>query len=179
MARNVKICYVAVDVVVPHFRGASTHVYEVAKHLTQLGHEVHIISRRIGRVQLSYEVLDGVHIHRIYRGIIAPLPFSSYLQLETGGEKNQGLIQKLYESYLFTINMLYAGVIASRIITKHNLEVIIERETSFGAGAIASVIVNKPMILELIGPRFSKLSFKRARKILAYHKSYDSRLLVI
>lgn len=171
MARNVKICYVAVDVVVPHFRGASTHVYEVARHLTQLGHEVHVISRRVDRSQLSYEVLNGVHIHRIYRGMIAPLPFSSYQQLESVGERNQGLIYKSYESYLFTLYALYAGVISSRIISQHSLEVIIERETSFGAGAIASIFTKKPMIFELIGPRYSRLSFYRAKKILAYTKS--------
>lgn len=168
---GMRICYVTVDVVVPHFRGASTHVYEVAKHLTQLGHEVHVISRRSDCLQSDYDVLDGIHVHRIYRGMMAPLPFSSYQQFEGGAGKDQGLVQKLYEHYLFTIYAFYAGLVASSIITKYKIEAIIERETSFGAGAIASVITKKPMILEVIGPRYSKLSHKRSKKILVYTKS--------
>ena len=41
-----KICYAAVDVALPHYRGSSTHVYEVAKHLVLLGDEVHVVARR-------------------------------------------------------------------------------------------------------------------------------------
>jgi len=169
-----KICYVAIDVAVPYYRGASTHVYEVAKHLTRLGHEVHVISRRVNIAQSDYEVLSNVHVHRIYRGIMAPLPFSSYQRLEKGEEKSIGLVGKLYERYLFTIYSLFAGLIASHIIKKYGIEIIIERETSFGAGAIASTITKKPMILEIIGPRYSKFSFKRSKKILAYTRSMIS-----
>jgi len=171
MARDVKICYVAVDVAVPHVRGASTHIFEVSRHLVQLGHEVHLISRRIHPAQLSYEVLDGVYVHRLYRGIIAPLPLSSYQQLERSEENHLGLLGKFYESYLFLIYPFYAGLIATRIIKKHDIDVIVERETSFGAGAIASTVTKKPMVLELIGPRYSRLSFKKSMKILAYTKS--------
>lgn len=167
-----RICYVAVDVVIPYFRGASTHVYEVAKHLTKLGHEVHVISRRINLGQLHYEILDDIHIHRIYRGIIAPLPLSGYQRLERGeASKSFGLMNKLYAGYLFTIFPIFAGLIASRIIKKCNIELIIERETSFGAGAIASMITRRPMILEIIGPRYSKRSFRKSKKILAYTRS--------
>ena len=167
-----KIGYVAVDVVIPFFRGASTHVYEVARHLTKRGHEVHVISRRINLNQPDYEILDGVHIHRIYRGIIAPLPFSRYQQLEKGeAQASTGLLDKIYAGYLFTIFPLYAGVISSHVIKEYDVELIIERETSFGAGAVASTITGRPMILEIIGPRYSRLSFRKSKKILAYTRS--------
>lgn len=167
-----KICYVAVDVVIPFFRGASTHVYEVSRHLTKLGHEVHVVSRRINFDQPNCEILDGLHIHRVCRGIIAPLPFSRYQKLEKGEvSMSTGSLNEIYAGYLFTVFPLYAGLVSSEIIKKHNVELIIERETSFGAGAIASAITGRPMILEIIGPRYSRRSFRRSRKILAYTKS--------
>lgn len=172
MARNVKICYVAADVAIPHFRGASTHVYEVARHLTRLGHEVHIVSRRIDYNQKRYEKIDGFHIHRIYRGIIVPLPFSSYKRLELEFEATPKPIYKPYACYLFTLYALYAGIIASRIIRRYKLDIILERETSFGAGAIASTVTRRPMVLEVIGPRYSEYSLKKAKKIIAYTKSF-------
>lgn len=165
-----KICYVAVDVVVPHFRGASTHVHEVAKHLAERGREVHVISRRIDFGQRRYEFLSGFHVHRMLRGILSPLPSSSYVQLEGLMEKPPSVTAKLYEVYLFTVYALLAGLAVSRIIKKYGLDVIIERETSFGAGAVASILSRRPMLLEVIGPRYSRLSVKRSSKILVYTK---------
>jgi glycosyltransferase involved in cell wall biosynthesis len=164
-----KICYIAADVVIPYFRGASTHVFEVAKHLAELGNEVYVISRRFSRNQLSFEKISGFYVYRIYRGIAATLPFSKYKQPEIGERKT--LKDKVYEKYLFTVFSYYAGLYAAQLITKHGLEIILERETSFGAGAIASAISGKPLILEIIGPRYSRFSFQKAQKILAYTKS--------
>ena len=164
-----KICYVAIDVAIPHFRGASTHVYEVAKNLAHFGNEVHVVSRRVNASQPRYELFENIHVHRIYRGILKALPLSSYQRLER--ERKMRFVDKLYEWYLFTIFSLYSGLVSARIIRKYGIDVIIERETSFGAGAIASLLTKKPMILEIIGPRYSKLSFKRAKKVLAYSKS--------
>ena len=47
------ICYVAADVAVPHYRGSSTHVYELARNLAKLGHEVHVVARRVNSSQPS------------------------------------------------------------------------------------------------------------------------------
>jgi len=165
-----KICYVAVDVAIPHFRGASTHVYEVAKHLSECGHEVHVVSRRIGFNQSSYEFLSDFHVHRMFRGVLNPLPSSSYVKLEESMEKPMGFVSRLYEAYLFTIFALVAGLTVARIVKKYGLDAIIERETSFGAGAISSILTGRPVILEIIGPRYSRLSIWKAKKILAYTK---------
>jgi glycosyltransferase involved in cell wall biosynthesis len=48
------------------------------------------------------------------------------------------------------------------------IEVVIERETAFGAGAVLSSILGVPMVLEMIGPRVSAMSLRRASKVLAY-----------
>jgi len=169
LLRAVKICYVAVDVVIPHFRGASTHVYELARNLARLGHDVHLVSRRIRVDQKRFEELDGIKVHRIYRGIFLPPPVSEYLQV--GRQRKAGVVDRVYELYLFTVYALYAGVVAANVVRRNNLEVIIERETSFGAGAVASMLTGRPMILELVGPRCSILSVKRASRVLAYTES--------
>ena len=52
----------------------------------------------------------------------------------------------------------------------YGLQAIIERETAFGAGAIASLISHRPMILELIGPKYSLLSVSVSSKVLAYNE---------
>jgi len=167
-----KVCYIAVDVAVPHFRGASTHVYEVAKNLTRLGHTVHVISRRLSPNQAGYELLDGINVHRLYRGLVAPLPFSKYNKLDESSEQQEPRsLGKLYTKYLFTIYPRLVGHVAARIIRRYGLDVIVERETSFGAGAVASTLTGKPMVLELIGPRYSKESLARSRKIILYTRS--------
>ena len=165
-----KICYVAVDVVIPHYRGASTHVYEVAKNLVKLGNEVHVISRRLDREQPKHERLDGIYVHRIFRGIISSLPGSSYTSLSKENQRSSS-VSKLYALYLSTLYTAYAGLATSRLINRYGGDVILERETSLGAGAIASTLTGKPMVLEIIGPNYSKFSFKRATKIIAYTRT--------
>lgn len=163
-----RICYVSVDVVVPHFRGASTHAYELSKNLVRLGHEVYLVSRRLTALQSEFEELDGIKVRRLYRGIFFSPPMSSYLQLKE--QKKVGLMDLIYRLYLFTIYALYTGIISADLIKRNNIDVIIERETSFGAGAIASMLTGRPLVLEMIGPRYNILSPRRASKILIYTK---------
>lgn len=180
---EVRICYVAVDVVLPHFRGASTHVYELSKNLVRLGHEVYLISRRLTASQSAFEELDGIKISRLYRGIFFPPTKSSYLQLKE--QRKVGLMDLIYRLYLFTIYALYTGIITARIIKRNNIDVIIERETSFGAGAIASILTGRPLVLELIGPRYNILSPRRASKILVYSRDmipderFEKKLVIV
>jgi len=72
--------------------------------------------------------------------------------------------------YLETGFAMYVGYVAARIIDSYRLGVIIERETAFGAGAIASKVTGRPMVLEMIGPRFSRLSMRRSSRVLAYNE---------
>jgi len=48
------------------------------------------------------------------------------------------------------------------------IDVVIERETAFGAGAVLSSILGVPMVLEMVGPRVSAISLRKASKVLAY-----------
>ena len=159
-----KICYIASDVVVPHTRGASTHTLELSRHLGYRGHEVNLICRR-GDRQLAYEEIDGVRIHRIRDGILFSNPLSSYRRGPRDGpgrnDRNH-FLRKLYGVYFTKLLPIYAGMQAVEIIKSSNSDVILERETSFGAGGIASYITGRPLFVEIIGPRYSRLSTKRA-----------------
>lgn len=165
-----KICYIASDVVVPHTRGASTHTLELSRHLGYRGHEVNLICRR-GDGQLVYEEIDGVRVHRIRDGIIFSNPLSSYQGGSRSGGRNDRnhFLRRIYGAYFTKVLPVYAGMQAVRIIKSSNSNVILERETSFGAGGIASYITGRPLFVEIIGPRYSHLSTKRASGILYYN----------
>lgn len=102
---------------------------------------------------------------------MAPLPVSSYLDLKKGSRFESSFIGRAYEYYLLTLFAFYTAFTTARIVKKYDIEVILERETSFGAGALASRLTNTPMVLEVVGPRYSRYSLKLAKKILAYTKS--------
>ncbi|MGD0477836.1 MAG: glycosyltransferase family 4 protein [Nitrososphaerales archaeon] len=167
----VGICYVAPDVPIPHQRGASTHVLELARALQQLGNQVHVVCRR-ERFQSSEETISGVVFHRLYRGLLFPLP-GSEPSIGPAGERAD-VVSTAYSLYLGTFNALFAGLFAVRLIRSHGLQVIIERETAFGAGAVASVLSRRPMILEIIGPKTSWLSTHVSSRILAYNEKMVS-----
>jgi glycosyltransferase involved in cell wall biosynthesis len=166
-----KICVVAVDVGIPGFRGASIHVLEASKILAKNGHEVHVICRRYSTDLPAHEILDGIHIHRIYRGIIAPVPFSSYSGKKQFPETQNllgGIVRFLYSIYLRSIYLLFTSLYVTSIVKKHNLDIILERETSMGCGALASVFSGRPLLLQINGPIYSNISVKQASKIFAY-----------
>ncbi|MGI0091764.1 MAG: glycosyltransferase family 4 protein [Nitrososphaerales archaeon] len=170
-----KICYAAVDVALPHYRGASTHVYEVAKHLAILGNEVHVVARRADSSEPKNAKLGEIEILRLYRGIV----FSSKKSSFAAGSDSKGsyrgnssrITWKLYEIYLRTIFPFYAGIVIAFLVRREKIDVILERETSFGAGAVGSILSRRPLVLEVIGNRVTRLQLWRARKIIAYSKS--------
>ena len=156
-----KVCYIAPDVPIPFPSGASVHVREVASNLSKLGHEVHVIARRTGPHESKVEDLEGFKVHRVYRQILRAgskgAPISEF-------HKGHSLVGGLYYLYLRTFFALYVAFVASFVIGQYKLDVIIERETAFGAGGLASVFSARPMILEIVGPRYSRLSAKRSSR---------------
>lgn len=168
-----RICYVAADVAVPYYRGSSTHVYEVAKNLNKLGHEVHVVARRVGPSQPKEESLDGITIHRYQRGILFSSKRSSFADLHGKGSyrgTTSLLVWKSYEAYLRTAFPMFIAVEVMRLVKEKSIDLIFERETSFGAGAIASLMTGRPLVLEVIGNRVTNLQVRRSRKIVAYSR---------
>lgn len=183
-ADNLRVLYVAPDVVVPFPRGASTHVMEVAKGLADAGDEVHVLSRRLDRSQARCERVGRVTIHRIDRGILGPVPGSKYSKLDEGTTEASGLIGALYRFYLSWLFMGYAASVSLHIVRKYGIQVVLERETAFGAGALAGLGGGIPFVLEVVGPRYSRVSATRAKKILAYTKTMlvdipDERVVIV
>ena len=165
------ILYVTPDVVVPFYTGASTHVTEVAQKLAELGDSVHVLSRRLDRTQPRSESIDGVMVHRIYRGVLRPLPRSRYSKVNESNDSESGYLRSVYRAYLSTLFPIYAGLVSLALIRRYRVHVILERETAFGAGAVASAGSGVPLVLEVIGPRYSKKSVNGAKRVLAYTPS--------
>ena len=144
------------------------HVVELASNLGRMGHPVHVIARRIRKDEKETEVADGFTIHRVYRWVVSPghRPKGGSADSPTGSP-----LSALYYIYLRTFFALYVSIVASRIIRKNRIDAIVERETAFGAGGLASVLARRPMILEIVGPRYSRLSARRSSEILFYTES--------
>jgi glycosyltransferase involved in cell wall biosynthesis len=166
-----RICYVAADVAVPHYRGSSTHVYELARNLAKLGHEVHVVARRVSSSQPKVESLDGMVIHRFQRGIFFSSKRSSFSDTQALGSYRGStslLIWKSYEAYLRTVFPVYIALEVARLVKEYSIDLIFERETSFGAGAMASMLTDRPFVLEVIGNRVTGLQLRRSKMIVAY-----------
>jgi len=161
------ICYVAPDVAVPYFRGASTHVVEVAKNLSSLGNRVSVVSRRLDRSQRRWESIDGFETYRTFQGLVFEPPMSTYSSTHVDKESRSSL-QRLYALYLGSYRAFQLGAEAAVVMSGRGIEVVMERETAFGAGAVLSSLLGVPLVLEMVGPRVSSLSLKRASKVLAY-----------
>jgi glycosyltransferase involved in cell wall biosynthesis len=160
-----KICYIAPDVEIPHFRGGATHVMELSSALAALGDEVYVICRRRPS-QPKDERIGRVAFRRLYRGLFGPLTKNRDDSPQNGGSDRW--VSRLYTVYLNTAFALYSGIEASRIILEESVQVILERETAFGAGGIAAKLCKIPLVLEMIGPRYSPISMSTSSKVLAY-----------
>ncbi|MDG6902229.1 MAG: glycosyltransferase family 4 protein [Nitrososphaerota archaeon] len=175
-----RICYVAADVAVPHYRGSSTHVFELARNLAKRGHEVHVVARRVFSSQPKEEVLDGFHIHRFQRGILFSSSKSSFAKTESKGSYRGStplLIWKSYEAYLMTIFPAYIGAQIARLVKENSIDIIFERESSFGGGAVASMLTGRPLVLEVIGNRVTGLQMRQTKRIIAYTRGlFDGRV---
>lgn len=168
-ARPRRVCYLAPDVPIPYPSGAAVHVAEVANSLHELGHDVHIIARRTSSSEPEVEPIDGVVVHRVSRFVVKPGGRRSPSRKQ--GSASTGLVASLYHLYLRTLFMAYVSLIARREIKRYGLEAIVERETAFGAGGLASLLTGKPLVLEIVGPRYSRLSARVSSSILYYNDS--------
>ena len=160
-----KLCYVAPDVPVPHPSGASVHVSELSASLGRIGYEVHVIARRNAPGDKGVEQVGGFTVHRVNRLILRPGRAKGGLDSATAGTS---LVSVLYGLYLRTVFAFYVALVARRIITTEHLGGVVERETSFGSGAFASILTGTPLALEIVGPRYSRLSASRSSVILYY-----------
>ncbi len=176
-----RICYSAADVPIPGTTGGSTHTFELAKALTDLGHEVHVVCKRTPG-QEPVETTGGVVLHRLGR---SPLGIRSQKPevRPPRGPDNMGFSKTVRHVYLHTAFATRGTLYLVRLAKQLAIDVFIERGTSFGEATFASIISGRPMILEVIGPHIPPFSTSRATWILAFATAHlrgvDSRKIRI
>jgi len=160
-----RILYVATDVRLPSSKGSSTHTYELASCLQKLGNQVHVMIRRGSKAESETEEIDGSTYHRVYRGILFPIEGKGR---SSSNAKRQSLRRRVFDVYLTLVHAPYCAYKAVGLVRRFNIDVILERASSLGAGAIAALLCGKPLVLEVIDRRHTRLSTKISQKILAY-----------
>jgi len=171
---GLSVLYVAPSILVPGFHGGSTHVLELSRNLTRLGCNVVVLARRLPG-QSQFEVVDGVNVFRIWRGLFKPVSTDSpHVAI------NPTWASKLPEKIYFnTIYVAYASLVALYLAKKYEVDVILERGDSYGAGAIVSSISKIPLVTEIRDVHQPKISLVVAKKLLVYDPSIlrDKRFL--
>jgi len=160
-----RILYTATDVRFPSSKGSSTHTYELASCLAKLGNQVHVIVRRGSKAEKQTEDVDSTTYHRVYRGIFFPIegegPAGS-------APKSKSFKRRIFDLYLTLVHAPYCAYKAIGLIKKFDIEIVLERASSLGAGAIAALLCRKPVVLEVIDRRHTRFSAKISQRILAY-----------
>jgi len=167
---KMKILYVAPSIPVPGFHGGSTHVTELGRHLVKRGCTVVVIARRLPG-QKFFELVDGIHVYRVWRGIFRPV-ISDF----SGGSEKTAILansaykvfEKIYFSSLYLLYVVFLGIYLAK---KYDVNVILERGDSYGIGALISMLLHKPLIVEVRDVYQPIISLLRAKLILTYDKS--------
>jgi glycosyltransferase involved in cell wall biosynthesis len=163
----VRICYIASDISIPAPTGGSTHTLEETRAFMDQGNSVCIVSRR-ERGQPKNAIINEAFTERIYRLIF--FPFSRSIPKVSFEESKRGLVNNLYHFYLRTFYTYYVGFRAARLIKNKKLDLILERSTSLGAGAVAAKLTHRPLVVEVIADIWVSSSLRTAKKILVYDK---------
>ena len=128
----------------------------LARALLEQGNTVRIVSRR-ERGQIKNEKIDAIDVHRIYRLILFPAP-SDKGKMASLNEDNKGFLTRAYDLYLRTVYAAYAAITIARLVKRYNVQVVIERASSLGAGALAARLTHRPLIVEVITGTYVSLS---------------------
>ena len=141
--------------------GATTHTFAVAKELQRLGNNVFIVSNK-WKNDSSFEIVEGVPVHRLARGIVAH-----------SKELKRPVVRPFFQKLRFFSDAWMAIKIAF-LIKQNKCDAILERAHSRLVGAMASILTGKPLFIEVIDNYFSKQALKRAKKIFAYTDAFFS-----
>jgi glycosyltransferase involved in cell wall biosynthesis len=172
---KLSILYIAPSIAVPSFHGGSTHVLELSRNLVKLGCEVTVLARRLP-AQPQSEVLDGIKIFRVWRGIFKPIVTDNLEKININQNNKFRLLEKIYFN---TIYVTFISSIALYLANRGNVDVIMERGDSYGAGGLVSLITSIPLVTEIRDVYQPKISLIVAKKLLVYDTSIlkDKRFL--
>jgi glycosyltransferase involved in cell wall biosynthesis len=172
---TLNILYIAPSIRIPGFDGGSTHVLEVSRNLVRMGHNVIVLARR-SPGQTPFEVIDGVNIVRVWRGIIKPVSTDFPGIVSNPSRSSLKFFEKTYFNTVYTA---YTSFIAFYLAKKYRADVILERGDSYSAGAYVSLVSGIPLITEIRDIYQPKISLLVARRLLVYDENVlrDKRFL--
>jgi glycosyltransferase involved in cell wall biosynthesis len=155
------ICYIASTIEVPYRAGlgsgGSTHAYEVARTLADLGDTVHVFCRRSLPEQMEQERLGNLVIHRFFHWNSIAYKALKGCELLWRAAR---IPYYLLRSILHTIQLLH-------LAQKERFAVIYERSSSATlAGTCAALILRLPLVLEVNDQGYQPLSLRVAQKIV-------------
>jgi glycosyltransferase involved in cell wall biosynthesis len=167
------VLYVAPEVPVPHegnFLGGSTHVTEISNALIENGFTVYVLCRRSSREKPAFErIADDLFVYRVYRGLIMPADSGVSKREASGKPPLRGRLFKLMErAYFATVYRATMAVIAARIISRHHIAVVLERNSAKGIGAFPARALHVPLVEEVIDPDYSPAAVRMADRVFAY-----------
>jgi len=162
------ITYIAVDVDLSLPRGSATHTMGVALSLAEQGNEVLVFCRRGNRLQPPRERAGTIYIRRIFRGIFLPLLETHSPAGAGGASPLMRFLSVLYGLYLRTIYLMTCLFFVLRDLRGRRPDMILERGSSLGIGAVLSWLTGAPLVEEVIDPNHSKVSLRKALGVLAY-----------
>ena len=158
---QMKICYIASTIEVPYRAGlgsgGSTHAYEVARTLADLGDTVHVLCRRSLPEQVEREQLGNLVIHRFFHW-----DSTAYKAL-----KSCDLLWRAARIPYYLLRSILHTIQVLRLAQKERFAVIYERSSSATlAGTCAAWILRLPLVLEVNDQGYQPLSLRVAHKIV-------------
>lgn len=157
-----RICYVATTTHISKDMsdgiGATTHVFELGQSFSRMGHRTFIVSERKTPKEVQEENIGLCTVFRLSRRI--PVKF----------RKSKMFLARMFRP-LKLLSIIKMGLTIADIVRKKQIDVILERSQSLGAGAIGSMLTGKPLYLEVIDDQQSLLALVRAKVIFVYTRS--------
>jgi len=78
------------------------------------------------------------------------------------------LLRTIYDLFLHVVHAPYCAYRSIGIIRKDHIDSVLERASSLGAGAVAAYLTGRPLVVEVIDQRHTRLSLKLAGKVITY-----------
>ena len=172
----------------PHKGGIETATYNIAKKLTEKGHEVIVITSKVFRTQINYEKVEGFHIYRYKSFNLAELrgfpqssslgfPLKAIIKLKSIIRKHE--IQIIHvEGRFFPISFISAFL--NILIFKKKMYISIQGRLKFGLTGLIENIFDKT-ITRYIYSKLSKIlcvSLSLKRRLIKF-RIHDQNLMII
>lgn len=163
----------APEVSLPHngsYLGGSTHVTEVAEALIENGYTVYVLGRRGSKDKAPFErIAEDLYIYRVFRGLIVPVDWSKAKNSGGDAPAHRNLLSRALERvYFATLYRIALVVIAIRIMTRHRVSVVLERNSAKGVGRIAAWLLRVPFLEEVIDPDYCRSAVRTADRVITY-----------